>query len=31
MNAVDCKANLKKGNEKYESSWNRCSSKEKMW
>ena len=24
-----CKANLKKGNEKYESSWNRCSGKRK--
>ena len=24
-----CKANLKKGNEKYESSWNRCSKKRK--
>ena len=29
MYAVACKANLKKGNEKYESSWNRCR-KEKM-
>jgi hypothetical protein len=30
MNAVACKANLKKGNEEYESSWNRCSRKEKI-
>jgi hypothetical protein len=30
MYAVACKANLKKVNERYESSWNRCR-KEKMY